>query len=96
MRATTTSLFEPVISEQYFETLAGTLDAVIDRALKSGIVLTRLSDVWSMCQEPLSYGQVRRADFSIDSIKGAKTKKFFHAIITRLDTGRYELLTYVL
>lgn len=38
----------------------------------------------------------RNYDFKLGTLKGRPTRKYFHAVITRLDSGRYELVTYVL
>jgi len=44
----------------------------------------------------MRYNEVRNADFAIAQYKGRPTKMYFHVVITRLDSGRYELVTYVL
>jgi hypothetical protein len=84
------------MSDTYFETLAGSVDGAIRAAYLREVLLARPSEVWSLCQDPLSYGQVRQGDFEIERLKDKPTKKFFHVIITRLDNGRYELVTCVL
>jgi hypothetical protein len=43
----------------------------------------------------MNYGEQRRAHFAIALFKNRPTKKYFHVVITRLDSGRYELVAYV-
>ena len=47
-------------------------------------------------KEPVKYGETRRADFEIFTLKGKQSKKWFHISIYRAETGRYELTAYVL
>jgi hypothetical protein len=44
----------------------------------------------------LPYGATRSFHFELLTIRGKQTKKFFHVTIYRLDSGRYELTTYIL
>lgn len=55
---------------------------------------TWLDDLWSL--GPVEYGQTKRADLGLVGIKGRQTKKFFHVSVYRMDSGRYELTTYIL
>jgi hypothetical protein len=80
----------------YYETFAQAIDGAIRAADESRALLSRPSEVWSMCQEPLTYGQVRNGDFELDLYRDRPTKKYFHVVISRLDSGRYELVSYVL
>jgi hypothetical protein len=84
------------MSETFFETFAQAIDGVIRDADANDVLLARPSEVWSMVQEPLNYGESRRGDFAIELLKGRPTKKFFHVSIYRMDSGRYELIDYVL
>ena len=83
-------------SNIYFETLAGAIDGAVAKADADRVLLARPSELWSMCQDPLNYGNTRRGHFSIERYKDRPTKKYFHVVICRLDSGRYELTTYVL
>lgn len=49
-----------------------------------------------LAAEALVYGQTRRFDFRLLSLKGRATRKCFHVTIYRTTEGRYELNTYVL
>ena len=84
------------MTETYFETFAGAIDGAIRAADEARALLARPSEVWSMVQEPLNYEQTRTGDFALELLKGRPTKKFFHISIYRLDSGRYELTTYIL
>jgi hypothetical protein len=44
----------------------------------------------------VSYGETRTFNFEIESMKGKRTKKWFHFVVTRLDSGFYEVVNYVL
>lgn len=83
------------MSNSYFENFAGAIDGAMTAANKSRALLSKPSDLWSMCQEPLNYGQTRRASFPLDQYKERLTKKFFHVILCRMESGRYELVSYV-
>ena len=79
----------------YFDTLAQTVDAAVEQADQRGAVLARPTEAWNLCQDHLAYGLYRRGDFQLDSFRGKPTKQFFHVIIYRMDSGRYELTAYV-
>lgn len=80
----------------FYETLALAVEGAIAEAGKSRVELARPIEIWNLCQDPLSYGQVRSQNCEILRYKGKPTKKWFHVVISRLDSGRYELVTYVL
>ena len=80
----------------YFETFSQAIDAAVERADRDGAVLSKPTEIWNLCQEPLFYGQYRQGDFQLDTLRGRGTKKYFHVVIYRLDSGRYELTAYVL
>lgn len=84
------------MSETYFETLAQAVDGIIRAADEARALLSRPAEVWNLCQDGLAYGLTRKGDFELDFLRDKRTKKFFHAVICRLDSGRYELTTYVL
>lgn len=46
------------------------------------------------CFGGIKYNETSKEHFEIDTIKGKKTKKWYHIIICRLDSGRYELVSY--
>lgn len=82
--------------ENYYETLAGAVDAIVARAAEDQCELAKPSEIWDLCRDPLSYGDTRRADFQLLTRKGKKTRSYYHAQIWRLDSGRYEINTYAL
>ncbi len=84
------------MSETYFETFAAAVDAIFTAADANKCVFSRPTEVWNLTQEPLSYLQTRTGDFALDERKGKPTRAYFHASIYRMDSGRYELTTYIL
>jgi len=42
----------------------------------------------------ISYDTSKETHVEIATIKGKKTRKYFHIIINRLDNGMYELISY--
>ena len=82
--------------DNYSETLAGAVELVIAHAESYRVILAPGEDIQDCGREPISYNQNRRFDFPVASYKGKPTKKYFHAVIARLDCGRYEVLAYVL
>ena len=43
----------------------------------------------------IKYGETITNHVEILTLKGKKTRKYFHIIITRLDNGMYELVSYI-
>lgn len=43
----------------------------------------------------IPYGTVKENHVEILQLKGKKTKKWLHIIITRMDNGMYELVNYI-
>lgn len=83
------------LTNNYFETFSAAIDAAAARA-GACAVLSAPTELWSIVQEPLFYGQSRYVSCELDTYKGKPTRKYFHVTIARLDSGRYELTTYVL
>jgi hypothetical protein len=79
----------------YFETFAQAIDGATRRADASRALLARPADVWNLCQEPLNYGATRRESFELALLRDKPTRKFFHVVLYRMDSGRYELTTYI-
>lgn len=73
-----------------FETLSDCLNTVRQENIKNNI--ETIVDNF----EPMNYDTVQRKSFPIESIKGKKTRKYCHVIITRFNCGRYELVNYCL
>ena len=47
-------------------------------------------------QGPVNYGQTLQVHLELKTLKSKPTRKFFHASIYRMDSGRYELTSYIL
>ena len=43
----------------------------------------------------ISYGTTKENHVQILELKGKRTKKWLHIIITRMDNGTYELVNYI-
>lgn len=82
--------------DNYSETLAGAVELVRAHADYYRAVLAHGEDIQECGNEPISYNQSCRFDFPLASYRGRSTRKYFHAVIARLDDGRYEVLAYVL
>lgn len=81
----------------YFETLSDALDEASARLEKARGVLADPAWRSDFCNEgPVNYGQTRARSFALASLKGNGTRKGFHVTIYRLESGRYELTTYIL
>ena len=81
----------------FYETLGAVIDEIFGRAIDARAEFKdRNDEVLSALDNPVSYGQVRNYNFELGTIKGRPTRKWFHVVITRLDSGRYELVTYIL
>lgn len=77
----------------FYETLSDVLDVVDKQILEEKIVL-ECDYRSSYSTGGINYGETSRTHWEIVSIKGKKTRKYFHVIITRMDNGKYELVSY--
>ena len=84
------------MNSPYFDTFAAAIDKAFDTAYAADAVFACPTDLWSICQEPLNYGQSRSLSVKLESLKGKPTKKYFHTSIVRMDSGKYELTNYIL
>ena len=76
------------------ETLWAVVEAAQEDLRKYKAVLEepdRISDWFG----GIPYGQVAVRHEPIKTLKGRKTGKYFHMIITRMESGRYELVNYI-
>ena len=69
------------------------LDQVENELISAKIVLV------DSFRSPFEYGGIpydtsKETHVEIETIKGKKTRKWFHVIITRLSNGTYELVSY--
>jgi hypothetical protein len=76
-----------------FEILSDLLAEVKKDLEKNNIVLVE-DFIVRYCFGGIKYNEVRTEHFEIETIKGKKTRKYYHIIISRLDSGRYELVSY--
>ena len=80
-----------------FETLAAALDSAFAEFKAKGAVLVdeqNMRDKFAI--GGLSYGETKEAHGEIAALKGRKTKKYAHLTIYRKESGRYEVVAYVL
>lgn len=82
--------------EVYHDTLSEALDTVEKFCAASGAVpepgwRDRYGAGFS-----LNYGETFGKSFPLESLNGKKTRKWLSITLYRLETGRYELNTYVL
>jgi hypothetical protein len=80
----------------YYETFSGAIHGAIFASQVAQAVRTAPAEIWELCSEPLNYGCTRSRSFALLTLRGKPTRKYFHVTIYRLDSGRYELTTYVL
>lgn len=80
----------------YHETLGAALVTAIAYAAEAKAVIneSELTDQFS--NGGVSYGETRNGDVEIESLKGKGTRKWFHVVIYRMDSGTYELTCYIL
>jgi hypothetical protein len=79
----------------YFDTFRAALDAVKIVTACQSVLLHHPGDVDMMADEPLNYGHTRRGSFSIELLRNRRTRKYLHVVLYRMDSGRYELTTYI-
>lgn len=78
-----------------------TLHAAIDQANQDLVdfkcVLTDPLAIAKHYQyDGISYDTYKKFDGELATYKGRKTKKWFHVTITRMESGRYEVVSYPL
>lgn len=78
----------------YHKILSACLDEVAKRLDADRVEL--VDREWRSNFESIPYGESLNWYFAIETLKGKPTRKFFHVNIYRLDSGRYELNTYIL
>lgn len=83
----------------YFATLTEVRVEIDRRLQKAAAVLVDLG-YFSMSHQAFSdgvpYGQVVQAHCELVLLKGKPTRKWAHAVVERMETGRYELTFYIL
>lgn len=79
----------------YFETLAQALQAHIDNVhLQGGVFAENAAEMYCFFG-PVHYGQTAQDHRELASLKGKPTRKWAHASIYRIESGRYELTSYL-
>lgn len=81
----------------YFETLACAVNDAVIRAVNRGAAflaadLERFCDQWN---GGVRYGETVTHTCALSSLKGRGTRKAMTVVIYRMESGRYELTTYV-
>jgi hypothetical protein len=85
----------------YFDTLGQAVDGITLAADARRVCLLNPESVWEAFSRPLNYPQggqldFARGSFEIRTLRDKPTRKFFNAVIYRLDSGNYELNCYIL
>jgi hypothetical protein len=83
------------MNNTYFETFGAALDGALRAADLNRALLHHPEDVRALANEPLNYGETRRGSFSIELLRDRRTRKYFHVVLYRPESGRYELTAYV-
>jgi hypothetical protein len=83
------------IDQNYFATLGAALEAHIARVHRAGGVFADNAEEMYMFISPISYGQSAYDHRELASLKGRKTTKAAHFAIFRMETGTYELTSYI-
>lgn len=86
-----------VLTENYFETLADVLTAIEARLVDTKSKLACASAFTEAFQTGgVPYGKTAVHSAELYEYKGRATRKYAHASVYRLESGRYELTFYVL
>ncbi len=85
-------------SETYFETLGEAVRSFVAQTFAKGgtLAANEHAEIAEKFNGGVSYGQTVSRSFELLSFKGKPTKKWAHATLYRMDSGRYELTTYIL
>lgn len=83
--------FEP---ETYFETLSGALDEVRKVADSRGFELDEDEIFRQFGTGGIGYGETKRGSLTITK-NGKEQRKMLQVVIYRMDSGKYELVTYI-
>lgn len=82
--------------DNYFETLADCVAAVVRRLEEVKAVVADPDFERKIGEAPVNYGCRVRHDFRLASLNGKETRLYVHVGICRMDSGRYELVFYIL
>lgn len=80
----------------YYETHAEAIDALDAALYEAGTVLDPNWQDEVHNRGHIAYGTTQTFDWPIIEARGKRTRKYFHAAIYRMESGRYEVTSYVL
>jgi len=80
------------INTPYADTLSQALDAICNEMVEMKAIPV---DHWFNVDH-IAYGDHKELNTELSSYRGKPTRKWAHAVIYRLESGRYEWLVYVL
>jgi len=77
------------------------IDSVLAGCLKAGAILEQDDNLQTALERHygiggVAYNEVKEGHFPIQSLKGKPTRKYLHVIVTRFQTGTYEVVFYIL
>lgn len=84
------------IDENYWETLGAAVHAFKERIKRDGGEFLAEGPIDGAFYGGVSYGQTVSKSFELVTLKGKATKKWAHISLYRMDSGRYELTSYIL
>ena len=82
--------------EIYFETLNGAIVAALSGAIANAAELDLQEHTLDRLNSYMNYEETKEVHCPILAIKGKPTKKWYHIVIYRMSSGRYELTNYIL
>lgn len=83
----------------YFETLGAALDSFVQQTEEKGGLFASDAPQIHVAEKfngGVSYGQTVSRSFELATLKGKPTRKFAHCVVYRMESGRYELTSYIL
>ena len=85
----------------FYPTLSAALDAALANLTARDGLLEGCGEQREILAEPFQFGGIpygtnKSANYPLLSLKGKKTRKYYHVVLTRMGTGSYELVEYVL
>lgn len=80
----------------YYKRLDLALDATLANCEEMGVEVNASEVRTPFEQGGISYGEVQSVNVEINKLKGRNTRKWYHVVITRMDSGNYELVNYIL
>lgn len=82
-----------LIADNFFDRLDQVQDAIAARLTKAEAILEGSGHFHFI--GGVNYGTTVSAHAPLINLKGRVTKKYAHAVVTRMESGRYELIFYV-